>query len=103
MGATSGDGTRCVRHWSGAVGSARRSRLEGDGQARRRGCIVLAANAEAGWRLARTLTRVRFQPYRDTGFPYHDDQWISSAATGFAVLALAPLVERGEPVVRARR
>jgi ankyrin repeat protein len=44
-----------------------------------------------------------FQPYRDTGFPYHDDQWISSAATGFAVLALAPLVERGEPVVRARR
>ena len=34
-----------------------------------------------------------FQPYRDTGFPHADDQWISSAATGFAVMALAPLIE----------
>ncbi|MFN0103591.1 MAG: ankyrin repeat domain-containing protein [Bryobacteraceae bacterium] len=32
-----------------------------------------------------------FQPYRETGFPHGHDQWISSAATGFAVLALAPL------------
>lgn len=34
-----------------------------------------------------------FQPYRETGFPHGHDQWISSAATGFAVLALAPLVD----------
>ena len=35
-----------------------------------------------------------FQPYRDTGFFRTDyDQWISSAATGFAVLALASLIE----------
>jgi len=33
-----------------------------------------------------------FQPYRETGFPYGHDQWLSSAATGFAVLALAPLL-----------
>ena len=33
-----------------------------------------------------------FQPYRETGFPHGHDQWISSAATGFAVLALAPLL-----------
>jgi ankyrin repeat protein len=33
-----------------------------------------------------------FQPYRETGFPHGHDQWISSAATGFAVLALAPLI-----------
>jgi ankyrin repeat protein len=39
-----------------------------------------------------------FQPYRDTGFPHGHDQWISSAATGFAVLALAPLVEAESPV-----
>jgi ankyrin repeat protein len=36
-----------------------------------------------------------FQPYRETGFPYGHDQWISSAATGFAVMALAPLVVPG--------
>jgi len=36
-----------------------------------------------------------FQPYRETGFPYGHDQWISSAATGFAVMALAPLVVDG--------
>lgn len=33
-----------------------------------------------------------FQPYRETGFPHGHDQWLSSAATGFAVLALAPLL-----------
>lgn len=33
-----------------------------------------------------------FQPYRETGFPHGHDQWISSAATGFAVLALTPLL-----------
>jgi ankyrin repeat protein len=33
-----------------------------------------------------------FQPYRETGFPHGHDQWISSAATGFAVIALAPLL-----------
>lgn len=33
-----------------------------------------------------------FQPYRETGFPHGHDQWISAAATGFAVLALAPLL-----------
>ena len=37
-----------------------------------------------------------FQPYRETGFPHGHDQWISSAATGFAILALAPLVTDGE-------
>jgi len=33
-----------------------------------------------------------FQPYRETGFPHGHDQWISSATTGFAILALAPLL-----------
>lgn len=35
-----------------------------------------------------------FQPYRETGFPHGHDQWLSAAATGFAVLALAPMLER---------
>jgi ankyrin repeat protein len=31
----------------------------------------------------------KFQPYFESGFPYGHDQWISSAATAWAVLALA--------------
>jgi hypothetical protein len=36
---------------------------------------------------------VKLQPYFQSGFPYDHDQWISSSATGFAVMALAPGVE----------
>ena len=31
----------------------------------------------------------KFQPYFDTTFPYCDDQWISSAATAWAAMALS--------------
>jgi ankyrin repeat protein len=34
---------------------------------------------------------VKLQPYFQGGFPYDHDQWISSTATGFAVMALAPV------------
>jgi ankyrin repeat protein len=30
----------------------------------------------------------KFQPYFESGFPYHHDQWISSMATGYAAAAL---------------
>ena len=30
----------------------------------------------------------KFQPYFESGFPYHHDQWISTAATGWAATAL---------------
>jgi squalene cyclase len=30
-----------------------------------------------------------FQPYFESGFPYHNDQWISAAGTSWAVTALA--------------
>ena len=33
---------------------------------------------------------VKLQPYFQSGFPYNHDQWISAAATGYAVMALAP-------------
>jgi len=47
-------------------------------------------NADGSWHVrSRALG---FQPYREVAFPYGHDQWISSAATGFAVLALAPLI-----------
>jgi hypothetical protein len=36
---------------------------------------------------------VKLQPYFQSGFPYDHDQWISSMATGFAVMALAPGIE----------
>jgi hypothetical protein len=36
----------------------------------------------------------KFQPYFQSGFPYEHDQWISSAATGWAVMALAPALEK---------
>jgi ankyrin repeat protein len=36
----------------------------------------------------------KFQPYFESGFPYGHDQWVSSAATAWAVLALAPAMEK---------
>jgi hypothetical protein len=35
----------------------------------------------------------KFQPYFQSGFPFDHDQWISSAATAWAVIALAPAAE----------
>jgi ankyrin repeat protein len=35
----------------------------------------------------------KFQPYFQSGFPFEHDQWISSAATSWAIRALAPAVE----------
>ena len=32
----------------------------------------------------------KFQPYFESGFPHGHDQWISAAATAYAVMALAP-------------
>ena len=37
----------------------------------------------------------KFQPYFQSGFPFDHDQWISSAGTGWAVMALAPAIEKG--------
>lgn len=38
---------------------------------------------------------VKFQPYFESGFPHGHDQWISSAGTGWAAIALALTVEPG--------
>jgi ankyrin repeat protein len=34
---------------------------------------------------------VKLQPYFQSAFPYDHDQWISNSATGYAVIALAPV------------
>jgi len=34
---------------------------------------------------------MKLQPYFQSGFPYDHDQWISTAATAWAVSAIAPL------------
>ena len=36
----------------------------------------------------------KFQPYFQSGFPFDHDQWVSSAGTGWAVMALAPAIEK---------
>jgi hypothetical protein len=36
----------------------------------------------------------KFQPYFESGFPFGHDQWVSSAATSYAVMALAPAMEK---------
>jgi ankyrin repeat protein len=36
----------------------------------------------------------KFQPYFESGFPFGHDQWISSAATAYAVMAVAPAIEK---------
>jgi squalene cyclase len=43
-----------------------------------------------------------FQPYFETGFPHGRDQFISSAATGWAVIALAPVIEELPKMAKAK-
>jgi len=42
----------------------------------------------------------KFQPYFQSGFPFDHDQWISSTGTAFAVMALAPAVEKEKRAAR---
>ena len=43
----------------------------------------------------------KFQPYFESGFPFHHDQWISSMATSLAVMALAPAAA-AEPIAERK-
>ena len=45
---------------------------------------------------------IKFQPYFESGFPYGHDQWISVAATAWAVMAIAPSVGQRSSVVQAQ-
>jgi hypothetical protein len=50
--------------------------------------FLLATQAVDGsWHVASRAAKI--QPYFESGFPYGQDQWISSMATGWATHALA--------------
>jgi ankyrin repeat protein len=54
--------------------------------------FLLSQQKEDGsWHVASRAPKV--QPYFQSGFPYDHDQWISTAATAFAVTALAEAVQ----------
>ncbi len=85
-------------HTSGALAA-------GDGVYQRGVGFLLATQFEDGSWYVRSHAP-KFQPYFESGFPYGADQWISSAATAWATVALAPaatlIVSQGEPSPRRK-
>lgn len=68
--------------------------LQPDAPAYRRGVeFLLATQFEDGSWHVRTRAP-QFQPYFQSGFPFEHDQWVSAAATAWAVLALAPTISK---------
>ena len=53
--------------------------------------LLATQSADGSWRVASRATK--FQQYFESGFPYSDDQWISTMATGWAANALALSIE----------
>ena len=53
--------------------------------------LIKTQQADGSWHIKSRA--VKFQPYFQSGFPFDHDQWISSTATGWAVMALAPALE----------
>ncbi len=51
--------------------------------------LVSTQRADGSWYVASRAPK--FQPYFESGFPYGHDQWISSMATAYAAIALAPV------------
>ncbi len=49
--------------------------------------LVQTQRADGSWHVASRSPK--FQPYFESGFPYGHDQWISSAATAYASIALS--------------
>jgi N-acyl-D-amino-acid deacylase len=58
--------------------------------------LLSTQNRDGSWHVRSRSPK--FQPYFESGFPYGGDQWISSMATGWAVMALAHAVP---PAARA--
>ena len=50
--------------------------------------LLRTQKPDGSWHVASRA--LKFQPYFQSGFPHDHDQWISSAATAWAVMALAP-------------
>ena len=56
------------------------------------GFLLGTQSADGSWHVASRATK--FQQYFESGFPYGNDQWISTMATGWAANALALTIER---------
>jgi hypothetical protein len=54
--------------------------------------LLAAQGSDGSWHVATRATK--FQQYFESGFPYGEDQWISTMATGWAANALALSMER---------
>ncbi len=54
--------------------------------------LLATQSVDGSWRVATRATK--FQQYFESGFPYGEDQWISTMATGWAANALALSIER---------
>jgi ankyrin repeat protein len=76
-----------------ALYALRQARTPVSDAAYRRGVQFLLANQESdgSWHVRSRSPRV--QPYFQSGFPHEHDQWISTAATAWAVTSLAEAVE----------
>lgn len=49
--------------------------------------LVRTQQNDGSWHVSSRASK--FQPYFQSGFPYDDDQWISSAATAWAAMGIA--------------
>jgi hypothetical protein len=53
--------------------------------------LLATQSRDGSWHVASRATK--FQQYFESGFPYDDDQWISTMATGWAASALALAID----------
>jgi hypothetical protein len=69
--------------------------LPADDPAYRRGVAYLLSTqlADGSWLVKSRSTP--FQPHFESGFPHGPDQWVSMAATNWAIRALAPAAGGG--------
>lgn len=68
--------------------------IQPDDPAYKRGVEYLLKTqaADGSWHVASRAPK--FQPYFQSGFPYEHDQWISSAATAWATMAISAGIEK---------
>lgn len=63
--------------------------------------LVLRQREDGSWQV--TSRSQPAQPYFETGFPHRKDQFISAAATAWAVMALSPMGEPPSATVASRK
>jgi len=74
-----------------AISIAQPDKVKSESYRRGVGFLLRTREADGSWHVRSRA--FGFQPYFESGFPHGPDQWISMAATGWAVIALMPAVE----------